>query len=49
MRKVIAAAALALSFVAGAMFAGQVRDWHDLNDVHNPRVTEYRIFPTYVI
>jgi hypothetical protein len=34
MRKLIAAAALALSFIAGAMFAGQVRDWHDLDDVH---------------
>ncbi len=34
MRKLITAAALALSFIAGAMFAGQVRDWHDLDDVH---------------
>jgi hypothetical protein len=34
MRKPIAVAALALSFVAGALVAGQARDWHDLDDVH---------------
>jgi hypothetical protein len=34
MKKPIAVAALALSFVAGALVAGQVRDWHDLDKVH---------------
>jgi NAD-dependent DNA ligase len=34
MRKLIAAAALGLSFIAGAICAGQVRDWHDLDEVH---------------
>jgi len=34
MRKSFAVAALGLSFVAGALFARQVRDWHDLEGVH---------------
>jgi len=34
MRKPLAVAALALSFVAGAVFAQRVRDWHDLDEVH---------------
>ena len=33
--KVIAIAALCVSFVAGAAFAEKVRDWHDLDAVHN--------------
>jgi hypothetical protein len=34
MRKPLAVAGLALSFVAGALVARQVHDWHDLDDVH---------------
>jgi hypothetical protein len=34
MRKLLAVAALGLSFVAGAVFAQRVRDWHDLDEVH---------------
>jgi hypothetical protein len=34
MRKVLAVSALALSFVAGAAVSAQVRDWHDLDEVH---------------
>ena len=34
MRKAHAVAALGLSFVAGALFAQKVRDWHDLEEVH---------------
>jgi len=34
MKKAIAIAALALSFVAGAAFGDRVRDWHDLEAVH---------------
>jgi len=39
MRKVISAFALALAFVAGMALSAQVRDWHDLDEVHN-RVVE---------
>ena len=35
MRKVLAVAILCLSFVAGAAFADRVRDWRDLEAVHN--------------
>jgi len=34
MKKAIGTAALSLSFVAGALIAGQVRDRHDLEEVH---------------
>lgn len=35
MRKyILAGAALSLSFVGGALVAGQVRDWRDLDEVH---------------
>jgi hypothetical protein len=34
MKKVIAAAAIALSFAAGVGVSAQVRDWHALNEVH---------------
>ncbi len=34
MRKFMLGAALGLSFIAGAILAGQVRDWHDLDEVH---------------
>jgi hypothetical protein len=34
MKKVLAVSALALSFVTGAAVSAQVRDWHDLDDVH---------------
>ena len=34
MRKLLAVAAVALSFVAGALFAQRVHDWHDLEEVH---------------
>jgi hypothetical protein len=33
MKRVLTVSAIALSFVAGAAVA-QVRDWHDLDDVH---------------
>jgi len=39
MRKALTIAAFNLSFVAGAMVAGQVHDWHDLEEVHK-RVLE---------
>jgi hypothetical protein len=40
MRKYFAVAAgLCLSFVAGVVIAGEVRDWHDLDEVHK-HVTE---------
>jgi hypothetical protein len=35
MKKFLGLAALALSFVAGALFARQARDWHDLDKVHD--------------
>jgi len=35
MKKAIAIAALGLSLVAGAAFADKVRDWRDLDAVHN--------------
>ena len=35
MKKLIAVVALCLAFVAGAAFADKVRDWHDLEAVHN--------------
>lgn len=38
MKRVLTVSTLALSFVAGAAVA-QVRDWHDLDDVHK-HVTE---------
>jgi hypothetical protein len=34
MKKSLVTAAIALSFVAGAVFAQKVRDWHDLDEVH---------------
>jgi hypothetical protein len=34
MRKLLAVMALGLSFVAGALLARNVRDWHDLDEVH---------------
>lgn len=34
MRKLFAVSALALSFVTGAVVSAQVRDWHDLDNVH---------------
>ena len=34
MKKVLSISALALSFVAGAAVSAQVRDWHDLDEVH---------------
>jgi hypothetical protein len=34
MKKVLTVSAMALSFVAGAALSAQVRDWHDLDDVH---------------
>lgn len=33
-KKALAVCAVALSFVAGAVCAQRVRDWHDLDDVH---------------
>jgi len=34
MKKAFAIVALLVSFMAGASFAGRVRDWHDLDEVH---------------
>jgi hypothetical protein len=34
MKKVLTVSAMALSFVAGAALSAQVRDWHDLDEVH---------------
>jgi len=34
MRRGIGLAALALSFIAGAAVSAQVRDWHDLESIH---------------
>jgi len=34
MKKTVAIVALFVSFLAGAVFAGRVRDWHDLDEVH---------------
>ena len=34
MKKVLAVSAFALSFAAGAVVSAQVRDWHDLDDIH---------------
>jgi hypothetical protein len=34
MKRVLAVSALALSFIAGAAVSAQVRDWHDLDNVH---------------
>ena len=34
MRKFLAVAAVALSFVVGALLAQRVHDWHDLDEVH---------------
>jgi len=34
MRKVLTIAAFGLSFVAGAVLAQRVHDWHDLDEVH---------------
>jgi hypothetical protein len=39
MRKVISVFVLVLAFVAGMVLSAQVRDWHDLDQVHN-RVVE---------
>lgn len=34
MKKTMAVIALAASFAAGAVVSAQVRDWHDLDNVH---------------
>jgi hypothetical protein len=34
MRKALAVAAVGLSFVAGAVLAQKVHDWHDLDAIH---------------
>lgn len=34
MKRVLSVSTLALSFVAGAALTAQVRDWHDLDNVH---------------
>jgi hypothetical protein len=34
MKKILALSALALSFAAGVVVSAQVRDWHDLDEVH---------------
>ena len=34
MKRVLTLSAVALSFVAGAALSAQVRDWHDLREVH---------------
>jgi hypothetical protein len=35
MKKVMLTAAAAFTFIAGMAFAGAVRDWHDLDKVHD--------------
>lgn len=35
MKKIYAVCALTLAFVAGAVVSAQVRDWHDLDKVHD--------------
>lgn len=39
MKRVLTVLTLALAFFAGAVVSAQVRDWHDLDDVHK-HVTE---------
>jgi hypothetical protein len=34
MKKVLSVVALASAFATGAMLSAQVRDWHDLDEVH---------------
>jgi len=34
MKKLSAVSALAFSFITGAVVSAQVRDWHDLDNVH---------------
>jgi hypothetical protein len=34
MKRAITVFAMGLSFIAGAALSAQVRDWHDLDDVH---------------
>lgn len=34
MKKGLSVLALAVSFMAGAVLSAQVRDWHDLDDIH---------------
>jgi len=34
MKKILSALALTSAFATGAMLTAQVRDWHDLDDVH---------------
>jgi len=34
MKRVLAVLTLALAFFAGAVVSAQVRDWHDLDEVH---------------
>jgi hypothetical protein len=34
MKKILSALALTSAFATGAMVSAQVRDWHDLDDVH---------------
>ena len=34
MKKILSALALTSAFATGAMLSAQVRDWHDLDDVH---------------
>jgi hypothetical protein len=34
MKKILSALALTSAFAIGAMLSAQVRDWHDLDDVH---------------
>jgi hypothetical protein len=34
MKRIATVTAVVLSFVAGAALSAQVRDWHDLDDVH---------------
>ena len=34
MKKIIAVFALTLAFISGALVSAQVRDWHDLDRIH---------------
>jgi hypothetical protein len=34
MKKILAVGALSIAFLTGAVVSAQVRDWHDLDEVH---------------
>jgi hypothetical protein len=42
MKRILSISALVLSFAAGAALSAQVRDWHDLDEVHKHVVESIR-------